>query len=176
MPMIVTAARLWNGRQFIERPVIRIDGSRIASISSAESSEAATANHGEVFGFPAATLAPAFFDVHIHGAAGHDVMEATPEALHAIGSFLATRGTGSYLATTVTAPLDATLRAVAGLAKLIENPSLITSEDHPVARPIGIHLEGPFLSHEKCGVQPVEHMLAPDIATFDRLFNAAEGN
>jgi N-acetylglucosamine-6-phosphate deacetylase len=123
-------------------------------------------------------LAPAFLDVHIHGAAGHDVMEATPEALSAVGGFLATRGTGAFLATTVTAPLDATLRAVAGLARLIEKPELIearSSKDQPVALPVGIHLEGPFLSHAKCGVQPREHMLAPDIATFDRLFEAAEG-
>jgi N-acetylglucosamine-6-phosphate deacetylase len=123
-------------------------------------------------------LAPAFLDVHIHGAAGHDVMEATPEALSAVGGFLATCGTGTFLATTVTAPLDATLRSVAGLARLIEKPELIEAQGRngrPIARPVGIHLEGPFLSHEKCGVQPREHLLAPDIATFDRLFEAAEG-
>ena len=44
------------------------------------------------------------------------------------------------------------------------------------ARPIGIHLEGPFLSHAKRGVQPAEHLLAPDIATFDRFQEAAEGH
>ncbi len=41
---------------------------------------------------------------------------------------------------------------------------------------MGIHLEGPFLSHEKRGVQPAEHLLAPDIGTFDRMFDAAEGH
>jgi N-acetylglucosamine-6-phosphate deacetylase len=173
--MFVTAAKLWDGRKFIDRPAVQIEDGCIASIGVADLSGTPTADSAKVLNFPSATLAPAFFDVHIHGAAGHDVMEATPEALHSIGSFLSTRGTGAYLATTVTAPLDATLRAVAGLAKLIENPSLIASGDRPVARPIGIHLEGPFLSHEKCGVQPVEHMLAPDIATFDRLFEASEG-
>jgi len=45
-----------------------------------------------------------------------------------------------------------------------------------VARPIGIHLEGPFLSHAKRGVQPAEHLLAPDIPIFDQLFDAAEGH
>ncbi|HVU47353.1 MAG TPA: N-acetylglucosamine-6-phosphate deacetylase, partial [Terracidiphilus sp.] len=92
-----------------------------------------------------------------------------------IGHFLASRGTGSYLATTVTAPLDMTLRALDGLAKLIDHPDSIPSNG-PTTRPIGIHLEGPFLSHAKCGVQPKEHLLAPDIATFDRLFEAAGGH
>jgi N-acetylglucosamine-6-phosphate deacetylase len=123
-----------------------------------------------VLDFPGATLAPAFFDVHIHGAMGHDVMEASVEALAAMGSFLAARGTGSYLATTVTAPLDATLRSLAGLAKLLAQPPVAGR-----ASPVGIHLEGPFLSHCKRGVQPAAHLLAPDVAIFDRLFEAAEG-
>jgi N-acetylglucosamine-6-phosphate deacetylase len=113
--------------------------------------------------------------VHIHGSAGHDVMEATPEALCAIGRFLASRGTGSYLATTVTAPLDMTLRALDGLAKLIDHPERI-DPDGSATVPIGIHLEGPFLSHAKCGVQPKEYLLEPDIATFDRLYDAAGGH
>jgi N-acetylglucosamine-6-phosphate deacetylase len=101
---------------------------------------------------------------------GHDVMEATPAALDAMGSFLAAHGTGSFLATTVTAPLDATLRSLSGLAKLLAQPPVSGR-----AQAVGIHLEGPFLSHTKRGVQPAEHLLAPDIATFDRLFEAAEG-
>jgi len=168
--MLVTAARLWDGQRFLDRPSVWIEEDRIVSLSGGESADSAV-----ILDFPSATLAPAFFDAHIHGAAGHDVMEATPEALRAIGSFLATKGTGAYLATTVTAPLDATLRAVSGLAKLIADPLLFDNGIRPMARLLGIHLEGPFLSHAKCGVQPVEHMLAPDIATFDRIFDAAEG-
>ena len=167
--MVITAERLWDGTRLLDQPALMIEDGRLASIASRESAELPAG--ARVLDFPGATLAPAFFDVHIHGAAGHDLMEATPEALSAIASFLATRGTGSFLATTVTAPLDATLRAVAGLAKLIAQPPVAGH-----ARPLGIHLEGPFLSHAKRGVQPAQHLLAPDIATFDRLFDAADGH
>ena len=171
MRTTLTAKWLWDGSNLLENPEITIEGSRIASIASRGPRPNAM---GDELDFPGATLAPAFVDVHIHGAAGHDVMEATPEALKAVGGFLATRGTGSYLATTVTAPLDTTLRAVEGLARLIAKPVLLET-GKAGAKLVGIHLEGPFLSPKKCGVQPVEHMLAPDIQVFDRLFEAAEG-
>jgi N-acetylglucosamine-6-phosphate deacetylase len=195
MRTVLTAERLWDGTKLLDNPMVVIEDGRIASISSRASAEPPDPLAGrgfrspasilsqfgalvvviegkeKILHFPGATLAPAFFDVHIHGAMGHDVMEATPAALDAIGGFLASRGTGSYLATTVTAPLDATLRSLSGLAKLLARPAVAGQ-----ARPLGIHLEGPFLSHSKRGVQPAEHLLAPDIAAFDRFFEAAEGH
>jgi N-acetylglucosamine-6-phosphate deacetylase len=195
MRTVLTAERLWDGTKLIDNPMVVIEDGRIASISSRASAEPPDPLAGrgfrspasilsqfgalvvviegkeKILHFPGATLAPAFFDVHIHGAKGHDVMEATVEALDTMGSFLASRGTGSYLATTVTAPLDATLRSLSGLAKLLARPAVAGQ-----ARPLGIHLEGPFLSHSKRGVQPAEHLLAPDIAAFDRFFEAAEGH
>jgi len=166
---MLTAERLWDGNKLFDLPVVVIDEGRIASISTRAAGEAR--GEDRQLNFPGATLGPAFFDVHLHGAMGHDVMEASTEALEAMGGFLAQHGTGSYLATTVTAPLDATLRSLAGLAKLVARPPVAGQ-----AQAIGIHLEGPFLSHSKRGVQPSEHLLAPNLATFDRLFEAAEGH
>jgi N-acetylglucosamine-6-phosphate deacetylase len=169
MRTVLTAERLWDGNGLIDRPMVVIEDGRIASIASRAAKDAP--GNARVIDFPGATLGPAFFDVHIHGAKGHDVMEASSAALAAMGKFLAQHGTGSYLATTVTAPLDATLHSLSGLAKLLAQPPVAGQ-----ARPIGIHLEGPFLSHTRRGVQPPEHLLAPDVVTFDRLFEAAEGH
>ena len=52
-----------------------------------------------------------FFDVHTHGAMGHDVMRATPDELATVQRFLATRGVAHYLPTTVTTSIDATIPA-----------------------------------------------------------------
>jgi N-acetylglucosamine-6-phosphate deacetylase len=168
MRTVYTGNQLWDGRRLQGESMIVVEDGRIAAIESREGADVSSG--GAEHAFPAATLAPAFFDVHIHGAAGHDIMEGTPQALSTMGRFLAARGTGAFLATTVSAPLDATLRSLAGVAKVIAQ-----APAEREARPVGIHLEGPFLSHSKRGAHPSNRLLAPDIAAFDRMFEAAEG-
>src|SRR5437016_2895020 len=135
MQTVVTAERLWDGSILHHHPVVLIEDGKIDSISSRESAQLPPG--ARMLDFPGATLGPSYFDVHFHGAAGHDVMEATPQALDTIGTFLASRGTSAYLATTVTASIDATLRSLDGLANEIAK-----LPQPGRARPLGIHLEG----------------------------------
>lgn len=97
-------------------------------------------------------LCPGFIDIHNHGAMGYDFMDATKEAVLAIGDFHFRHGVTSFLATTMTGPLD-TVRTICGLL----NQGLSTKSDL-----LGIHMEGPFLSKRNKGAQPEAYLLKPE--------------
>jgi N-acetylglucosamine-6-phosphate deacetylase len=167
----ITATRLFTPLECVHDPLVLIENGVIVEVASRGSRSIPT--NARVFDFPHGILAPAFVDLHIHGSAGHDVMENDHAALPRIESFLAAHGVSSYFPTTVTASLDDTLAALDRIAKAIESAK--TSANPRRARPLGIHLEGPFLSHARRGVHPPQNLLKPSISTFDKLWNASRG-
>lgn len=166
MRTVITAERLLTPDKTIPAPVVVIEDGVIAHIASRAEGNAPS---GAAQDYPGATLVPAYFDVHIHGSGGVDVMEATPDSLATVGQFLARHGVGSYLATTVSAPVDTTLRSLSGMAKLI-------GLEIAGARPLGIHLEGPFISHAKRGAHAERDLQLPTVVLFDRMWEASEGH
>jgi len=96
----------------------------------------------EVLDLTGYIVSPGFIDVHIHGYGGHDTMEGTIEAISSIAKGLATRGVTSFLPTTVAAP-------VTEIEKVISVSSQLDSIEG--AKPLGFHLEGPFLSKQEPG-------------------------
>lgn len=115
--------------------------------------------------FPASYhLAPGRIDMHIHGAQGADVMDATPAALDQIRQSLAAEGVTGFLATTVTESMEKINLALQNIDNYQKNISKAVAG----AEILGIHLEGPFISPRRPGAHRVELLLAPDLNLFDR--------
>jgi N-acetylglucosamine-6-phosphate deacetylase len=94
-------------------------------------------------------LLPGFVDVHVHGGAGHEVMDAQPDTLAQLARFYAQHGCTSFLATTWTDTRERIITALRHVA--IHNGSQVEG-----AKVLGVHLEGPYLNPEKCGAQSAD--------------------
>ncbi|HJY88565.1 MAG TPA: N-acetylglucosamine-6-phosphate deacetylase [Candidatus Acidoferrales bacterium] len=121
------------------------------------------------------TLVPGFLDVHIHGAGGHDVMEATEEALRAVTETAAARGTTALLATTVTASEQRIRQSAQGIARFVRSQRGAIPQTRPRAEIVGIHFEGPFISATRRGVHLAEWIAPPSVAALEGYLGAAEG-
>lgn len=97
------------------------------------------------------TLLPGFIDVHVHGGAGSEAMDATSDALRTMAQFYATHGVTSFLATTWTDSrprIQAALEAIAVARGRQPNGATI----------LGAHVEGPYLNPERCGAQSTTYI------------------
>ncbi len=116
-------------------------------------------------------VVPGFIDVHIHGAAGADTMDATIEALETMAKALPAEGTTSFLATTITQKHENIENALRNAALYLNGHN-----DSGKADILGVHLEGPFINKKRAGAQPMEYIINPDIELFKHWQELAEGS
>jgi N-acetylglucosamine-6-phosphate deacetylase len=114
------------------------------------------------------TVVPGFIDPHIHGSGGADVMEATFASMNTISRILASHGTTSFLPTTVSAPPEV-------LGSTLDRLSSFLQNSFDGAKPLGIHMEGPFISGQKRGTHRESNVRLPDETLLSNWIDRAQG-
>lgn len=119
---------------------------------------------------------PLFVDLHIHGAFGVDVLTASAADMDRLALGLASRGVAGFLPTLVPQPLPEMAGTVARLSGWMKTRR---EGDGRGAMPLGLHFEGPFVSHARCGALRREAFLdgtdALALGSFFEIASAAPG-
>lgn len=112
-------------------------------------------------------LSPGFIDVHIHGAAGHDTMDGTFEAINEISKSIVKHGTTSFTPTTMTVSVDAIRKSM----EVIKEAKIKGTDGALV---LGAHLEGPFINPGAIGAQNPNFLIPPTIENYNAMVGDCE--
>jgi N-acetylglucosamine-6-phosphate deacetylase len=146
----------------IERGGVIVREGRIAQVFGDQQTPAGFAAV-DTIDLNGAYLAPGMMDIHIHGSAGVDVQNATPDELQTLSDFLLTEGVTGYFATFVPTDERGYEQAIAAVESLIAaQRNAVCQGQARGAQILGIHFEGPFVSRNRCGALMTEHFRTYD--------------
>ena len=115
-----------------------------------------------------AFIAPGFIDTHIHGIGGYGTEDGETESILKMSRLLAQWGVTAFNPTLYPSEPERMLRAVRNIT------SAMGREEG--ARIMGLHLEGPFLSPQRLGVQKPETVQPVNLQFMEQLWEASSGH
>ena len=158
--MLLKNAKIFSEEFELVKQNITITGEKIAAIDE-------TACADEVLDLAGYTVLPGLIDMHIHGCAGRDTGEATPDALEAMSQCLVRRGVTSFCPTSMTLSAEE-------LGKIFANVAAC-KQTVGGAYIHGVNMEGPYIAMSKKGAQNGAYVRNPDKEEFLRLYNDCGG-
>jgi N-acetylglucosamine-6-phosphate deacetylase len=156
--MLMTAETLLTGRELLRPGWIEVTDGAVSALGAGPAPQSPDCDLG------ATTVMPGFVDTHLHGGGGANFSSAERDETTAAVAFHRRHGTTTVVASLVTAGPADLLRQVGALADDVRSGVLD-----------GIHLEGPWLSTQRCGAHQPALMRDPDPAEIDRVLEAAGG-
>lgn len=158
MDTVVAAPRALVDRAIVGPVHIRVRDGRIVDVRTGEFSR----NGARQEHLDSGLLTPGLVDIQINGAVGVDFAEVDDEGMRLVASSLPSTGVTRFLPTLITAPVPVML---AQARTLLAASRALSSG----ARPLGVHLEGPFLSTVRHGVHDPALMTDPTPDLIDEI-------
>jgi len=147
-------AIVYTPDQIIDGGVVLVDGRIIAEVGPAGTVRRPAG--AQAIDAAGQVLVPGFVDLQFNGGFGDD-FTADPSTIWRVAEKLPRFGVTSFLPTIITSPLD---KIAAGQAVVNGGPP----PGFRGARPLGLHIEGPFLNPAKKGAHNPRYLCAPDAA------------
>lgn len=114
-------------------------------------------------------IAPGFIDLHVHGGAGADFMDGTPEAVTCACAAHLRHGTTTIFPTTTTGSSQQIIDMINACA-VAARPS--STQPRRTARIGGVHLYGPYFAEDKVGCHAADGRRSPMVNEFQRYFES----
>lgn len=162
MKTLIRHARIVSPDVEIEGASLLLENDRIAAVLGADQ---ALPEVGRVIEAAGRMVMPGFFDIHCHGADGHDVCDNSLAAIRHIARRKLQEGVTTWLPTTLTQPQDKLEQIAGQCARYMANPEF--------CRTPGLHVEGPFINRKNAGAQNPEFVRPPDFSELKRLHDLA---
>ena len=159
--MLIQSKKIWIADQFIAA-IIATENGKITDILP-YGSKPVDVDYGDK------RIVPGFLDIHCHGAFEFDTNDANEEGLRNWTKNIVSEGVTGFLATTITQSEEVLTKAVANVAKVME-------DGYEGAEILGIHFEGPYLDMVYKGAQPEQYIVKPTVEQFERYQAAAKGH
>lgn len=115
-----------------------------------------------------AYVAPGFMDTHIHGIGGYGTDDGKAESILKMSEILPQYGVTSFIPTIYAGKEDEMIRNIKAILKAMGKEK--------GAHILGMHLEGPFISPKRLGVQSENAISPVDMKLMEKLYKAAKGH
>ena len=110
-------------------------------------------------------LIPGFIDIHCHGGGGHYFSAISPDSITAAINAHKKTGTTSLVASLVSESIEGLKAQIQRLIPFYNRGEIV-----------GIHLEGPYLSHTRCGAHEPSLLIDPTVEQLKELIAIGQGS